>query len=77
MATQTRTFSGGITFTGRFRNQAEADEMVGTIEKYLTLELGLQLARGGAAETDKSICDCESAGDCDEGVGCLFVPFPD
>jgi len=68
-------FSGGITFVGRFPNSAEADKMVGEIEKHLTLDLGLELAKGGIAETSKPICECDHASECDEGIGCLFVPW--
>jgi hypothetical protein len=74
---RTRKYSGGITFVGRFENDAQAKAMVGEIEKRLTLDLGLESAKGGIAATSKPICDCDDASECDERIGCLFVPWED
>ena len=70
-------YSGGVTFVGRFRNRPEAEAMIGQVEKILTVDLGLESAGGGISETSKPLCDCDRADECDERLGCLFVPFAD
>jgi hypothetical protein len=77
MAQTLKKYSGGITFVGRFANRLEADKMVGQIEKILEVDLGLENAQGGIAETSKPLCDCDSASECNERLGCLFTPWED
>jgi hypothetical protein len=74
-STRLKKFSGGITFMGRFANQTDAQKMIGELEKIMTVDLGLSLCGGGIAETGKPVCDCDHASECDERVGCLFVPW--
>lgn len=73
--TKLRRFSCGVTFVGRFHNKVEADAMIGEVEKYLALELGLENPKGGSADITKPICECDHASECDEGPGCMFVPW--
>jgi hypothetical protein len=70
-----KAYSGGITFTGHFPNEAEAWAFVHKIEKDLTLDGGFSNVRGGIKLMDKPLCDCDSASECDSSPGCMFNSF--
>ena len=63
----------GIVFSGQFPDQDAADAAVGRLEHYMVTELGFTEVRGGARDSEKALCSCESASECDERPGCVFT----